>query len=212
LPLEQLQPHLHTTPPVGPSWTAPAQRLEWSDVFGNANPVEIEVGFGKGLFLLNAGKRSPQTNFLGIEIVRKYQLFAATRLAMQEVKNVKVACTDARLYIRDFVADASVQTLYLFFPDPWWKTRHHKRRVFTEEFARETLRILKSGGALVVVTDVADYAEMVRETVALIPEFVVGPPPVENEPTHDMDYLTNFERKFRKEGRTIHRMRWEKQG
>lgn len=200
LPLEALQPYLLAT--------EEPRRLEWSEVFGNAHPVEIEVGFGKGLFLTTAAAANPGTNYLGIEIVRKYQLLAATRLAKRELGNVRVACTDARSFLRDWIAEASVQAVHLYFPDPWWKTRHHKRRVFTAEFAKECERILKADGQLLLVTDVEDYAVMVRETVAAHTSFHEAEPPAENTPTHDMDYLTNFERKFRKEGRTIHRMRW----
>jgi tRNA (guanine-N7-)-methyltransferase len=179
-------------------------------VFGNDHPVEVEVGFGKGLFLLTAGQANPGTNYLGLEVVRKYQLFTATRLAKRGLGNVRVACADARPFLRDRVADESVQALHLYFPDPWWKTRHHKRRVFTPEFAQQAWRVLRPGGQLLVVTDVADYAGMVRETVAGHTAFAEAEPPAEHEPGHDMDYLTNFERKFRRQGKPIWRRRFGK--
>jgi tRNA (guanine-N7-)-methyltransferase len=203
LPLEQLQPFLlEVAPASGPS---PAPPLDWRAVFGNDNPVEIEVGCGKGLFLLNASEACPGVNFLGIEIVRKYQLFTATRLAKRGRGNVRVACADARSVLRDRVAAESVQAVHVYFPDPWWKKRHQKRRVFTEEFAGQCARVLRPGGILYVATDVADYAQMVRELVAGHTQLRELPPPAERDPAHDLDYLTNFERKFRKEGRPIHR-------
>lgn len=208
LPIEALQPYLLSTPPPGPELLPPPDRLDWPAVFGNDQPVEIEVGFGKGLFLVTAGEANPHINYLGIEIVRKYQLLAATRLARRQLTNVRVACVDARPFLRDWVADNSVQAVHLYFPDPWWKTRHHKRRVFTSEFAHECQRILRPDGQLLVVTDVADYAEMVRTTIAAHTRFHEAAPPAENTPRHDMDYLTNFERKFRQQGRSIFRMRW----
>ena len=128
LPLEQLQPYLFAMPPT------PAP-LSWATVFGNTNPVEIEVGFGKGLFLVTAGQERPEVNFFGIEIIRKYQLFTANRLAKRELHNVRLACADARLFLRDYVPAGSVQAVHVYFPDPWWKKRHHKRRLFTAEFA-----------------------------------------------------------------------------
>ena len=210
LPIEALEPYLLPNPPPGADPTAPAPRIDWRVVFGNGNPVEVEVGFGKGLFLTTAGSANPGTNYLGVEIVRKYQLLASTRLAKRGLANVRVACADARMFLRDRVAASSVQTMHLYFPDPWWKTRHHKRRVFTPEFARESERVLRSGGELLVVTDVADYAAMVRETVAGHTGFREGEAPAESAPAHDMDYLTNFERKFRKAGKPIYRMRWAK--
>lgn len=210
LPPEALAPYLLPTPPPGPPGPdgnrPPPDRVDWPAVFGNDRPVEIEVGSGKGLFLVTAGAAYPETNYLGIEIVRKYQLFAATRVAKRGLPNVRVACTDARAWLREAVPVGSVQAVHLYFPDPWWKSRHHKRRVFTAEFAQTCQRILRPDGRLLVVTDVADYAAMVRETVAAATRFVDAPPPAEHQPQHDMDYLTNFERKFRQEGRPIYRM------
>src|SRR5437762_6338789 len=107
LPLEQLQPYLLdvSEPREGvdrrnrirqnsgrspnPNSGEFGYQLKWDEVFGNDHPVEIEVGFGKGLFLINAGKARPETNFLGIEIERKYTLFTATRLAKRDLSNVK---------------------------------------------------------------------------------------------------------------------------
>ncbi|MFO0877644.1 MAG: tRNA (guanosine(46)-N7)-methyltransferase TrmB [Gemmataceae bacterium] len=208
LPQEALEPYMLAAPQPGRLSEPPPAPLDWAVVFGNSHPVEIEVGFGKGLFLVTASGEHPDTNYLGIEIVRKYQLFTATRLAKRERRNVRVACTDARPFLRDWVAPGSVQAVHLYFPDPWWKKRHHTRRVFTPEFAQTCQRILKPDGQLIVVTDVADYAEMVQQTVRDHTQFVEAEPPSEKPPGHDMDYLTNFERKFRQEGRPIHRMRF----
>jgi tRNA (guanine-N7-)-methyltransferase len=211
LPLETLRPYLLDIPqsPATEEGEPRAVVLDWHAVFGNDHGVEIEVGFGKGLFLLSASEAHPEVNFLGIEIVRKYQLFTATRLAKRQHTNVRVACADARLVLRDQVATNSVRAVHVYFPDPWWKKRHHKRRVFTAEFAIECTRILDRGGLLHVATDVEDYAVLVREAVGQTPLQEL-PPPGETAPVHDLDYLTNFERKFRIQGKTIYRMRYEK--
>ncbi len=208
LPPEQLAPYvLECAPlPEGQSPTA----LDWPTLFGNAQPVEIEVGFGKGLFLLTESQARPDTNFLGIEIARKYYLFSATRIARRERTNVRLVCGDARSFLQDRVADNSVQRVHVYFPDPWWKKRHHKRRVFTGEFAASCTRILVPGGELLVATDVEDYATMVRETVAAHTPLQPTPPPQAHDPAHDMDYLTNFERRFRRQGKTIHRLAYRK--
>lgn len=203
LPPEQLAPYLLEMPP-GPA-RASAVPLEWNAIFGNAQPVEIEVGPGKGLFLLTESQARPTVNFLGIEIERKYALYAATRVAKRSLPNVKLAWADAREFLRDRVPASSVQAVHVYFPDPWWKKRHHKRRVFTEEFAASCQRILIPGGRLFVVTDVEDYMAMVRETLARFPALVELPPPAEKSPKHDLDYLTNFERKFRQQGKPIYR-------
>jgi tRNA (guanine-N7-)-methyltransferase len=203
LPLEALQPFLLTVPD-------PAVPLNWNAVFGNANPVELEVGFGKGLFLVTASENHPDVNFAGVEIVRKYQLYAATRLAKRQRRNVRVACTDARLFLRDCVGAGSLQALHVYFPDPWWKKRHHKRRVFTAEFVEQATRVLRDGGRLCAATDVEDYYQLMLELLTPRPELRSLPPPEPGTPAHDLDYLTNFERKFRKQGKPIYRLCYER--
>jgi tRNA (guanine-N7-)-methyltransferase len=188
------------------------EELNWESLFGNNNPVEVEVGFGKGLFLVSAGTTHPDVNYFGVEIVRKYQLYAANRVARRKLPNVKTCCADAKRVLANHIPAGSVRTVHVFFPDPWWKTRHKKRLLFTDEFAAGVLRVLQSCGVLHFVTDVQDYFEMVTALLATIPAFRELPPPVESAPQHDMDYLTNFERKFRKEGRPIYRSRYEKLG
>ncbi len=205
LPLEDLAPWLLPAPApgVGP--------LDWPAVFGNDHPVEIEVGFGKGLFLLNAAAACPGVNFLGLEILRKYQLFTATRLAKRGLKNVRVACADARSFLEASVTSASVQALHAYFPDPWWKKRHQKRRLFNPAFVAQCARVLRPGGILHVATDVEDYSHHIASLVAAQPNLRPSAPPTAPAATHDLDYLTNFERKFRKEGRPIHRLSYARE-
>jgi tRNA (guanine-N7-)-methyltransferase len=108
------------------------------------------------------------------------------------------------------VAAASLQAVHVYFPDPWWKKRHHKRRVFTTEFVAECVRILKPGGHLHAATDVEDYAAVMSSLLADQPTLKPLPPPFEREPSDDLDYLTNFERKFRKQGKKIYRFVYER--
>jgi tRNA (guanine-N7-)-methyltransferase len=209
LPLEALQPYLLSLP-APPRPDAPPPRYDWAEVFGNANPVEIEIGFGKGLFLLTSAQAQPAVNLVGVEIERKYQLFAATRIAKRGLRNVRLACADARGFLRERVAEASVQAVHVYFPDPWWKKRHHKRRVFTEDFACQCVRILAPGGLLHLATDVEDYYRLITEMLTGIESLRLLPPPGDHDPAHDLDYLTNFERKFRKEGKPILRATYER--
>jgi len=207
LPLEELAPFL--LPDVPRGTTGPT--IVWRDLFGNDNPVEIEVGFGKGLFLATAAAARPNTNFFGVEIVRKYQLYAATRLAKRRLTNVRVACADGRALLQERVAPQSVQAVHIYFPDPWWKARHRRRRVFTPEFAHTAGAVIRPGGQLLIATDVEAYFGIMTQIVRDIGgAFRDLPSPPPTEPTHDMDYLTNFERKFRKEGRPIYRAAYER--
>jgi tRNA (guanine-N7-)-methyltransferase len=209
LPLQDLQPYLIDLPAPEDPTAAPC-RLDWQALFGNDRPVELEVGFGKGLFLLNAALACPQVNFAGVEIDRKYVLFTATRMAKRRLANVRLARADARVFLRERVPAASLQAVHVYFPDPWWKKRHHKRRVFTEDFARQCARVLAPGGLLHVATDVEEYFQIITDLLATVAELRVLPPPDVHDPKHDLDYLTNFERKARKEGAVIHRARYER--
>lgn len=205
LPLEELAPYLLEVPAEVSNCHFDARA-----VFGNDHPLEIEVGFGKGLFLLTAGQACPTVNFLGIETERKYQLYAANRLAKRELRNVRLAKADARQLFHDHLPAAVAQAIHIYFPDPWWKKRHHKRRLFTAEFAIQCERVLRPGGKLHVVTDVADYFTVITELVTEHTSLRPLPPPDARQPEYDMDYLTNFERKFRQEGRPIYRACYDK--
>jgi tRNA (guanine-N7-)-methyltransferase len=206
LPLEALSPVLVDVDPA-----AEVSPLgDWKALFGNDHPVEIEVGFGKGLFLLTAGSQRPGTNFLGIEIERKYTLYTANRLAKRQLANVRVCSGDARQIFERFVPESSVQGLHIFFPDPWWKNRHRKRRLFTDAFAQSCVRCLKVGGTLHIVSDVALYFAEITELLGRQERLQPVPPPSPAEPRHEFDFLTNFERKYRQEGRPIHRGSYSK--
>jgi len=210
LPLEALAPFLLDVPhprvlkPDSPR-LAPAPPIDWRVLFGNEHSIEIEVGFGKGLFLVNQGAARADTNFFGIEIERKYALFAANRVAKRGLANVKLACTDARWFLKERVIASSVAAVHVYFPDPWWKTRHRKRKLFTRDFAETCVRVLKPGGRLHFISDVEAYF---NETMTMLNE--IAALRVLPTPTIEDEGLTNFERKYRLEGRAIHRAELEK--
>jgi tRNA (guanine-N7-)-methyltransferase len=186
----------------------PPSRLSWEKIFANDQPLEIEVGCGKGLFLITAASAQTSVNFLGIEISRMYQLFTASRLARRKLQNVLLVRADARQFFRDYVADGSCRAIHVYFPDPWWKRRHEKRRLLTAEFCAQSARILIPGGCLRIATDVEDYSRVARRLVAQCRQFREVAPIEPKDAQHDLDYLTNFERKFRKQGRVIHRLQY----
>jgi tRNA (guanine-N7-)-methyltransferase len=182
--------------------------LNWQDLFGNANPVEIEVGMGKGLFLLNSALAHPETNFFGIEIVRKYQLYATTRFAIRRLANVRTVCADARWVFRRFVPPASVAAVHVYFPDPWWKARHKKRRVFSPGFAADAARILREGGRLCVATDVEEYFGVMTAILRAMPAFRETHSEMSAAETEAAG--TNFERKARQKGTPIWRAEFQR--
>ena len=194
LPLTELSPFLLSAPPA-------EQRLDWREVFGNHHPTEIEVGFGKGLFLLESAIAQNGTNFLGIEISRKYQLFTATRIVKRSLTNVRLVKADARGFLSEYVSTASVAALHAYFPDPWWKKRHLKRRLFTPEFVRECERVLCVGGSLLVATDVQEYFGVICKLIQSCTS--LHPMPDRPGSPSDNGGRTNFERKFRLQNRPI---------
>jgi tRNA (guanine-N7-)-methyltransferase len=196
--------------PLCPNYLEPTGPLTWPELFGNTRPVEVEVGCGKGLFLLASATQNPTTNYFAIEIARRYAQFAADRAARQCLRNVRVARADAGCVLREWIADRSVVVVHVYFPDPWWKRRHKKRRVFTEEFVNQVARILQPGGELRIASDVEEYSGVMRKLAGQHPAFEPLEAPFQREPAHDLDYLTNFERKYRKVGKQIFRAVYRK--
>ena len=179
--------------------------LVWADVFGRDGPVEVEVGSGKGLFLQNAATLRPGHGFVGVELSKKYAVKAAERAAKRGLANVKVWPGDAKLFLARFAPDASLHAVHVYFPDPWWKARHKKRRVFGEPLVADVERALVPGGELHVATDVEEYFGVMSSLVATRPRFEPIAPLELGTPESELDYLTNFERKYRIEGRPIFR-------
>jgi len=203
VPPPDLKPYFRTLDDVpGP--------FNWSEFFGNANPVEVEIGTGRGLFLVNAGQQQPETNFLGIELDYKEGRYAARRIQKRQMPNVRILGGDARVAVGKLIVSHSVAAVHIYFPDPWWKRRHRRRRIFSSDFIAEVARILRGGGLLHAWTDVEEYFGVMCEVMRANADFRELPPPAEREPQHDMDYHTNFERKKRQLGLPIYRGLWER--
>lgn len=172
-----------------------------------ARRFELEIGSGKGTFLLQQAELEPETNFLGIEWAGEFWAYAADRIRRRGMTNVKLLHGDATEFIRTRVPDGAVSVIHLYFSDPWPKTRHHKRRVVQDHTLREFHRILAPQGELRIVTDHdelwawdVEHAERARGIFERR-EFEKPASAGEGEVVG-----TNFERKFRREGRPFHAM------
>jgi len=180
-------------------------RLDFGGIFGRDCPVHIEVGSGKGTFLLNQAKVAGDVNFLGIEWARKYYLYAVDRIGRWGLGNVRIIRTDAAFFIAEHVADESVECFHVYFPDPWPKKRHHKRRFVSPANLEQVLRCLKTGGQLRIATDHAEYFEVIAEVVRR-----------RSDKLEEIEFIpaagaeageiagTNYERKYIKDKREIH--------
>jgi tRNA (guanine-N7-)-methyltransferase len=180
------------------------QMIDFDVIFGRSAPVEMEVGSGKGTFLLAEAKAFPEKNFFGIEWANKFYRHAVDRIGRWNISNVRLMRTDAAAFIANHIPDETIQLFHLYFPDPWPKKRHNKRRFFCDENLAQLRRILKSGGIINIATDHSDYFGQMTE---------VAQRAIEREHFKEIDFIrpagaqedelvgTNFERKYLKEGR-----------
>jgi tRNA (guanine-N7-)-methyltransferase len=178
--------------------------IVWADLFGNDHPVELEIGMGKGTFLVEQAKARPDVNFFGIEWANWFWRFASDRLRRSNCVNARTVRAEALFFLREHVPDASLSVLHVYFPDPWPKKRHHKRRLIQEPFMKQAERILTPGGRLQVVTDHQGYFEeniepAIRQSALTVVDY--------NRPgsAGEGEFVgTNFERKYQREGRPFY--------
>ena len=202
-PTLDLSRHLKTFDELPRPWDAQL-------LFGRVAPLEVEVGTGKGLFMQSAAQAVAAHNFLGTEIALKYARFAAARLAKHELPNAAVVHGDAQRLFAELLPDDTLATVHVYFPDPWWKKRHHKRRVLSESFVRDVSRTLAPGGAFHVWTDVGEYFDATLELIAAH-TYLLGPREVdERQAEHDLDYRTHFERRSRLASQRVYRAEFRK--
>jgi tRNA (guanine-N7-)-methyltransferase len=185
--------------------------LDFAIVFGRPGRVEVEIGIGKGRFLLAAAAARPEISMIGIEWANRYLRIAEERAAKRGLANVRFIRADARELVARAMPAASVGAYYVFYPDPWPKNRHHKRRFFEPSTADHLARTLAPGGGLHVATDHDDYWSVIEPLLDRHPAFErlpafggeAFPVPIEGP-------LTNFEAKYEMEGRGRHRGSWQR--
>ncbi len=166
-----------------------------------ARAWEIEIGFGKGRFLLDRAAREPNTGFLGIEIVSKYFRLAASRAAHRDLHNLLLLRGEALYLLSVCLPRGFARAMHVYFPDPWPKARHHKRRLFDPETVDLLLGTLAPGGRLFFATDFLEYGSEVHSILDSHPEVVVEALEVWPEGPR-----TNYEAKYVAEGRPIQRL------
>lgn len=178
--------------------------------FDSPGPFELEIGCGKGGFLLARSMARPDVRLLGIEWANKFFKFAADRMARRQVSNVRVMRTDARVFVMRHLPPESVETIHLYHPDPWPKKRHHKRRLVQDDFADAVSRVLVVGGQWLIQTDHSGYYDHIRVVLGRHPGFHELNWSDAASETHPEFAGTNFEIKYRKEGRLIYRAAYER--
>jgi len=180
-------------------------KIDFVRIFGRRGPVHIEIGSGKGTFLLGQATALPGDNFLGIEWARKYYRYAVDRIGRWRLTNVRIIRTDAAGFITEFVPEDSIDCFHIYFPDPWPKKRHHKRRFICPANLEQLIRCLKTSGQIRITTDHADYFEQIKMVLT-----------ERSDKLEEIDFIkpagaesgestgTNFERKYIKDQRPIY--------
>ncbi len=173
-------------------------------LFPKNAPLVLEIGFGMGDSLFEMVQQHLDMNFIGIEVHRPGVGHLLHLAAAAGVENLKVFCADSVDVLTHSLPANSLDRLQVFFPDPWHKKRHHKRRLINEAFVALALGRLKPGGVLHIATDWAPYAEVVQETVALNTGFVACEPPIRP--------VTKYERRGIRLGHEVFDLAWTAAG
>jgi tRNA (guanine-N7-)-methyltransferase len=184
----------------------PDQQLDFRAMFGADMPVEMEIGSGKGGFLLERAKAFPDRAFFGIEWANKYCRYAADRMVRHGVTNVRLMRTDARHLVMHHVPKYSLSILHIYHPDPWPKKRHHKRRLIQLPFLQAATDRLIAGGRIAVQTDHAEYFEQIQEVFSEEPRLDPVAFDAPEAGTVGGTVKTNFEIKYVREGRAIYQL------
>lgn len=179
-------------------------RIDFEQLFGNDHPVILEIGSGKGRFLISTAMERPELNLLGVEKSLHYHRLIRDRVAKRHLQNIRLINHDAFLVLRDMVPDASLAEIHIYFPDPWPRPKEQKRRIIRAEVLEQIRRTLVDGGSAIYVTDHREY-------------FEVAAPMIEQHfraerriPGPDDAPRTNYEAKYRAEGREIYEVRFWK--
>ena len=182
----------------------------WKQVFGNKHPIRVEIGTGKGRFILNMAKENPQINFVGIERYSSVLLRAVEKFdtdEFKELENVRFICIDARR-IEEVFAKDEVDRIYLNFSDPWPKARHAKRRLTSTEFLERYQKVLVPFGRLEFKTDNTELfnfsLEQMKEAGWTLQAFTYDLH--HNEEMNSGNIMTEYEEKFSGKGNPINKL------
>ena len=174
-----------------------------SAIFGNDNPVFVEIGFGNGESLAETAQRNPQNNYIGIEVHRPGVGHLLIKTEELELSNVRAIRFDAMEVLRHHMPDHNLSGIMLFFPDPWHKKKHNKRRIVQPEFARLCAQLLKQDGILHMATDWEHYAGHMMEVLSAADAFENIAGSGEFHPRPESRPLTKFEKRGHRLGHGV---------
>lgn len=162
-------------PGAGPSTSVdPDWRFDAAAIYGRTAPLVVEIGSGYGESLQHAAAEHPEWNFLGIEVYRPGVAQTLLHVRREELTNVRMVMANAPEMLTTSFDEGSLHELRIWFPDPWHKLKHRKRRLITPAFAEKAARVLPPGGVWRAATDWADYADQIRSVFENAPQFDGG--------------------------------------
>ncbi len=183
---------------------------DFDQVFARQAPRTLEIGFGMGHSLLEMAQAAPEHDFIGIEVHRPGVGGLLNGLLTEHVSNVRVYSCDALEVLKNCVADASLDRLMLFFPDPWHKSRHHKRRIVQPDFVQLVRSKLKVGGIFHLATDWQQYTEHMLEVLNVAPGFVNLSDDQTSVPRPEERPVTKFERRGERLGHGVWDLKFQR--
>jgi tRNA (guanine-N7-)-methyltransferase len=185
---------------------------DWPIVFGNPNPLEIEIGCGRGMFIIKSARENPGMNYLGIEMSARFFRMLKERVQKSAAqKNVRIIQGEAGFILKKFVPENSVAAVHIYFPDPWPKKRHWKRRLINSVFVESVRCALVPGGQLCMATDFQDYFdEMLLAAGACSGLEQIARQECAPHETEPEKAATSYERKYLIQGRVIYKATYRK--
>lgn len=191
-------------------WQSLDWPVDWDEVFDGEGPLVVEIGFGNGVFLMEQAQQHPEARFVGIERAWGSVKRLFRRLEIEGLNNVRVVEGDAAFVLNNLFEPDCLDRVYIHFPDPWHKERHHSRRLIQSGFVQVLAEKLVLGGEVTIATDQAEYAEWIAEVLErqslLAPQF--GCPFVPKLPGR---VPTRYEQKAMDEGMLIHYFVWRRE-
>lgn len=179
-----------------------AENIDLNEKFGRANPKVLEIGFGMGVATAEIARRLPETDFLAIDVHGPGVGNLCKIMAEDGIRNIKVMRHDAVEVVENMLPDNSLDGIHIFFPDPWHKKRHNKRRLIQVPFVEKLLPKLKSGGYIHLATDWEEYAVQMLEVLSSFPETLQNTA-ADYAPTPDYRPETKFEARGKRLGHGV---------
>nr|WP_086940322.1 tRNA (guanosine(46)-N7)-methyltransferase TrmB [Thaumasiovibrio occultus] len=179
------------------------EMLNWNEVFGRDGEVVLEIGFGMGASFVEMAKNAPEKNYIGIEVHSPGVGACLMAAGEAQLTNLRVMCHDGVEVFEHMIPDGSLDTVQLFFPDPWHKARHHKRRIVQPAFVEMVRKKLKVGGVFHMATDWENYAEHMIEVMNVAPGYQNVATDGDYVPRPEDRPLTKFEQRGHRLGHGV---------